>query len=435
MTKTPLLHLENKTYELPFIEGTEGEKAVDVRRLRAESGYICFDQGYGNTGSCESQITYIDGDAGILRHRGYPIEQLAEQSEFVETAYLVIYGELPNAAQRRAFGDLLRTHAEVEEPLQRIFEGFPRTAPPMTILASVVAALAAHHPELAANNFEKDLAVFDTAAAMAISKTRTLGAMIYRHRKGLPFVPSKDTTFCENFLHMMFSQKEPGGPDYLAEPEVVKALNLLLLLHADHEQNCSTAAVRMVGSSSANLFASLSAGVSALSGPLHGGANTAVMEMLQQIHDAGDDGSRFIEQAKSGSKSTRLMGFGHAVYRNFDPRAKIIGAACEKVLAKLGINDPLLDIARHLEQAALRDDYFLSRKLYPNVDFYSGIIMRALGIPVSLFTVIFAMGRTTGWIANWYEVASQPKGRIYRPRQVYTGPVKRDYVPMAARPL
>jgi len=433
MTKTPQLHLENKVYELPFVEGTEGEKAVDVRRLRAESGYICFDQGYGNTGSCESQITYIDGDAGILRHRGYPIEQLAEKSEFVETAYLVIYGELPNATQRRNFANLLSSTATIEEPLQRIFEGFPREAPPMTILASVVAALAAHHPELAANNFEKDLAVFDTAAAMAISKTRTLGAMIYRYRKGLPFVPPKHIPFCENFLHMMFSQKEPGGPDYLAAPEVVKALNLLLLLHADHEQNCSTASVRMVGSSSANLFAALSGGISALSGPLHGGANTAVMQMLQQIHDSGDDGTRFIEAAKSGSKSTRLMGFGHAVYRNFDPRAKIIGAACEQVLAKLGVSDPLLDIARRLEQTALRDDYFLSRKLYPNVDFYSGIIMRALGIPVSLFTVIFAMGRTTGWIANWYEVASQPKGRIYRPRQIYTGHVKRDYVPMAAR--
>ncbi|MFM1852565.1 MAG: Citrate synthase 1 [Verrucomicrobiota bacterium] len=430
MAKTASLHLDDKAYELPVIKGSEGELAVDVRRLRVESGHICFDQGYGNTGSCESQITYLDGDNGILRHRGYPIEQLAQHSDFVETAYLVIYGELPTEKQRKDFGTLLRKNAAIETQMQRIFEGFPDDAPPMAMLSSIVASLAAHYPELATNNFEQDLQNFDLAAAMAISKIRTIGAMIYRYQNGMPYVHPKDIPFCENFLHMMHS--EPYK-DYMCEPEVAKALNLLLLLHADHEQNCSTSTVRMVGSSAANLFTSLSAGISALSGPLHGGANTAVMNMLQMIHDEGDDGTRFIEAAKSGNKSTRLMGFGHAVYRNFDPRAKIIGEACEKVLAKLGIEDPLLDIARNLEQAALKDDYFLSRKLYPNVDFYSGIIMRALGVPVNMFTVIFAIGRAPGWIANWREVASQPKGRIYRPRQIYNGPVQRDYVPMAQR--
>jgi|UniRef100_UPI004049B9D0 citrate synthase len=430
MAKTASLKIDDKPFDLPIMTGSEGEQAIDVRRLRAESGYICFDQGYGNTGSCESDITYLDGDNGILRHRGYPIEQLAQHSDFVETAYLVIYGELPTEKQRNHFGTLLRKNAAIETQMQRIFEGFPDDAPPMAMLSSIVASLAAHYPELATNNFERDLQNFDLAAAMAISKIRTIGAMLYRYQNGMPYVHPKDIPFCENFLHMMFS--EPYK-DYVAEPEIAKALNLLLLLHADHEQNCSTSTVRMVGSSAANLFTSLSAGISALSGPLHGGANTAVMNMLQMIHDEGDDGTRFIEAAKSGSKSSRLMGFGHAVYRNFDPRAKIIGDACEKVLAKLGIDDPLLEIARNLEQAALKDDYFLSRKLYPNVDFYSGIIMRALGIPVNMFTVVFAIGRAPGWIANWREVASQPKGRIYRPRQIYSGPVKRDYTPMGDR--
>ncbi|HWA08553.1 MAG TPA: citrate synthase [Opitutaceae bacterium] len=425
------LKLDDKEYSLPVMTGTEGEKAIDTRRLRAETGYIAYDQGYGNTGSCESAITYLDGDNGILRHRGYPIEQLAQHSDFVETAYLIIYGELPNAAKRKEFGMLLRKNAAIETQMQKIFEGFPKGAPPMAMLSSIVGSLAAHYPELATNDFDKDLKNFDLAAGMAISKVRTIGAMLYRYQRGLPYVfPKQDLPFCENFLHMMFS--EPYK-DYVAAPEVAKALNLLLLLHADHEQNCSTSTVRMVGSSAANLFTSISAGISALSGPLHGGANTAVMHMLQAIHDEGDDGTRFIAAAKSGSKSNRLMGFGHAVYKNFDPRAKIIGKACDDVLKKLGIKDPLLDIAKNLEQAALKDDYFLARKLYPNVDFYSGIIMRAIGIPMNMFTVIFAIGRTPGQIANWRELASNPKGRIYRPRQIYVGPVKRDYVPIAQR--
>jgi citrate synthase len=431
MTHTASIKLDEKEFPLTVLVGTEGEKAIDTRKLRADTGFICYDQGYGNTGSCESAITFLDGENGILRHRGIPIEELAHQSDFVETAYLVIYGDLPNQAKRKEFGLRLRQNAAVETQMQKIFEGFPKDAPPMAMLSSIVASLAAHYPDLATNSFDKDLANFDLAAAIAISKVRTIGAMIYRYQKGLPYVfPKQELPFCENFLHMMFS--EPYK-DYVAEPEVARALNLLLLLHTDHEQNCSTSTVRTVGSSAANLFTSLSAGICALSGPLHGGANVSVVHMLQSIHDEGDDGTRFIASAKGGSKANRLMGFGHAVYKNFDPRAKIIGKACEDVLKKLGIKDPLLDIAKKLEQAALKDDYFLSRKLYPNVDFYSGIIMRALGIPTSMFTVIFAIGRTPGWIANWHEVASNPKGRIYRPRQVYVGPVKRQYIPMAQR--
>jgi citrate synthase len=430
MQKNALLKIDDKEILCPVMIGTEGEKAVDARNLRKDSGYIFYDQGYGNTGSCESAITFLDGDNGILRHRGYPIEQLAEQSEFGETAYLIIYGDLPTPAQRKKFGQMLRENAAIDTQMMRIFAGFPREAPPMGMLTSIVSSMAAYYPHLATNNFEKDLANFDLTAAMAISKIRTIVACIYRYRNGLPFMHPRDIPFCDNFLHMMFS--EPYK-EYLAIPEVTRALNLILLLHADHEQNCSTSTVRMVGSSGANLFTSLAAGICALSGPLHGGANMAVMQMLQSIHDEHDDGTRFIEAAKSGSKGNRLMGFGHAVYRNFDPRARIIGHACDVVLNKLGKSDPLLEIAHNLEQAALKDDYFISRKLYPNVDFYSGIIMRALGIPTELFTTMFAIGRSPGWIANWREVASNPKGRIYRPRQIYTGPVQRDYVPIAKR--
>ncbi|MFM9953681.1 MAG: citrate synthase [Opitutaceae bacterium] len=431
MATTASLKIDDKEYPLPVIIGTEGEKALDTRALRTASGYVSFDQGYGNTGSCESQITYLDGDNGILRHRGYPIEQLAHFSDFVETAYLVIYGELPNPAQRKEFGLNLRKNAVIETQMQKILEGFPTSASPMAMLSAMVSALPAYYPHLATNNFEQDLKNFDSAAAIAMSKIRTIVAMIYRYQKGLPFMfPKQELPFCENFLHMLFS--EPYQ-DYVPVPEVAKALNLVLLLHADHEQNCSTSTVRMVGSSASNLFTSISAGICALAGPLHGGANVAVMQMLQSIHDEGDDGSRFIAAAKSGSKSNRLMGFGHAVYRNFDPRAKIIGDACDTVLTRLGIDDPLLKIAKNLEQAALKDDYFVSRRLYPNVDFYSGIIMRAIGIPMNMFTTMFAIGRAPGYIANWREVAANPKGRIYRPRQIYMGAVKRDYVPMAQR--
>ena len=429
-TKQATLKIDDKEFVSPVMVGTEGEKAIDARKLRQDPGYIFYDQGYGNTGSCESQVTFLDGDNGILRHRGYSIDQLAAQSEFVETAYLVIYGELPTQEQRTAFGQLLRKHAHIETQMQEIFKGFPKDAPPMAMLSSIVNSLAAHYHHLATNNFEKDLQNFDLAAAMALSKIRTIGAMIYRHTNGLPFMHPKDLPFCDNFLHMMFS--EPYQ-DYASIPEVTQALNLILLMHADHEQNCSTSTVRMVGSSGANLFTSISAGINALSGPLHGGANVAVMQMLQSIHDEHDDGTRFIAAAKSGTKGNRLMGFGHAVYKNFDPRAKVIGQACDIVLKKLGKSDPLLAIAKNLEQAALKDDYFISRKLYPNVDFYSGIIFRALGIPTNMFTVMFAIGRTPGWIANWREVASNPKGRIYRPRQIFTGAAKREYIPIAQR--
>lgn len=431
MAKTALLKLDDKEYPLPVMEGTENEKAVDIRALRATTGHIAYDQGYGNTGSCESQVTYLDGDNGVLRHRGYPIEQLAQHSDFVETCYLIIYGELPSPTQRKEFGLRLRKNAAVETQMQKILEGFPTSASPMAMLSAMVSALPAYHPELAANHFEKDLKSFDMAAAIAISKIRTMVAMIYRYHRGLPFIfPKQELPFAENFLHMMFSDPYQ---DYVAPPEVAKALNLVLLLHADHEQNCSTSTVRMVGSSQANLFTSMSAGICALSGPLHGGANVAVMQMLQSIHDEGDDGTRFIAAAKSGSKSNRLMGFGHAVYKNFDPRAKIIGEACDTVLKRLGIEDPLLTIAKNLEEAALKDDYFVSRKLYPNVDFYSGIIMRAIGIPMNMFTTMFAIGRSPGYIANWKEVASNPKGRIYRPRQIYVGPKIRNYTPIAKR--
>ncbi len=430
MPNNASLHIDGKEYPFPVMVGSEGEKAIDARNLRRDTGHIFYDQGYGNTGSCESQITYLDGDNGILRHRGYPIEQLANYSDYVETAYLIIYGELPNQKQRREYGRRLRDNAAIGTQMQRIFEGFPESAPPMGMLTSIVSSLAAYYPHLATNNFEKDLENFDLASAMAISKIRTIVAMIYRYRHGLPFIHPRDLPFAENFLHMMFSDPYVA---YTPIPEVTRALNLLLLLHADHEQNCSTSTVRMVASSGANLFTSIAAGVCALSGPLHGGANVAVMQMLQSIHDEGDDGTRFIQAAKGGAKSNRLMGFGHAVYRNFDPRARIIGKACDEVLTRLGKSDPLLDIAKNLEQAALKDDYFVSRKLYPNVDFYSGIIMRALGIPTEMFTVMFAIGRAPGWIANWKEVASNTKGRIYRPRQVYVGPAKRDYLPMDQR--
>jgi len=430
MSNDALIKLDGKEYPYPVIIGSEGEKAIDARNLRKDTGYILYDQGYGNTGSCESGITYLDGENGILRHRGYPIEQLAEHSDFVETSYLVIYGDLPTQKQRATFSALLRQNAAIDTQMLRIFEGFPREAPPMGMLTSIVSSMAAYYPRLATNNFEKDLANFDLTAAMAISKIRTIVAGIYRYRHGLPFNYPKDLPFCDNFLHLMFS--EPYR-EYVLIPEVSHALNLILLLHADHEQNCSTSTVRMVGSSGANLFTSLAAGICALSGPLHGGANTAVMQMLQTIHDEGDDGTRFIAAAKSGTKGNRLMGFGHAVYRNYDPRARIIGHACDIVLNKLGKVDPLLDIAKRLEQSALHDEYFLSRKLYPNVDFYSGIIMRALGIPTELFTTMFAIGRSPGWIANWKEVASNTKGRIYRPRQIYAGAVKRDYVQIGKR--
>ncbi len=417
------------SYELPVLVGTEREHAVDVRTLRDQTGYITYDDGYGNTGSCQSDITFIDGEKGILRHRGYRIEDLAEESIFLETAYLIIYGDLPSAPQLKTFRGRISSSASVHEGMRHFFDGFPHNSHPMAILAAMLNSLGCYYPEMTSHKKQLDEEHFEWAAALLISKVRTLAAMSYRTKLGLPFVyPRWDLRYAANFLHMMFS--EPYR-DYNPKPEVTEALDLILLLHADHEQNCSTSTVRMVASSGANLFASVSAGVGALWGPLHGGANAAVIEMLEEINSSGDDGRQAIEAAKKGQR--RLMGFGHRVYKNYDPRARILGEAAKRVLNSMGIQDPLLDIAQHLEQAALSDDYFISRKLYPNVDFYSGIILRAIGIPVDMFPVMFAIGRMPGWIANWREVATNPKMKIHRPRQVYTGSTERDYVALEKR--
>ncbi len=431
MANTATLKIEGKELQLPVIIGSEGEKAVDIGKLRAETGYITYDDGFGNTGSCLSKITFIDGEVGVLRYRGYPIEQLAEKSNFIESSLLVMNGELPTPDERTAFSQLLTANAPLREGLVRFIQSFPRDAHPMAVLSATLNALGAYYPHLASNNHQNDLEHFEEAAAIAISKVRTIAAHTYRVSKGLPFnYPNPKLGYCENFLHLMFS--EPYS-DYVPTPEVAQALNLFLLLHADHEQNCSTSTVRMVASAGANLFASVSAGVNALWGPLHGGANMAVIEMLKSIHAEGDDGTKFIAAAKSG-KGERLMGFGHRVYKNYDPRAKIIKASFYKALASLGIkDDPLLNIAMKLEECALNDPYFVQRKLYPNVDFYSGLIMRALGIPENMFTVMFAIGRMPGWIAQWREVAANPKLKIYRPRQVYVGEPQRNYVPTNLR--
>jgi len=427
MEKTAELILDGKTCKLPIIEGTEKERGIDISSLRNETGYITLDDGYGNTGSCQSQITFIDGEQGILRYRGIPIEELAEKSTFVEVAHLLIMGKLPTSAELRRFSDLLTANEMLHEALKYHFEGFPPNAHPMAILSAMINASSCFHPGLLTERMRDNFVV---QAARLLSKVRTIAAFAYRKSRGLPAIyPKPDLKYTANFLHMMFSLPYK---DYELKPEVVKALDLIFVLHADHEQNCSTATVRMVASSRANLFASAAAGVCALWGPLHGGANQAVLEMLQEIHKSGDDGSRFITAAKDKNSGKRLMGFGHRVYKNYDPRAKIIKKACDDVLAQLHITDPLLDIAKHLEEAALRDPYFVERKLYPNVDFYSGIIMRAIGIPVEMFTVMFAIGRMPGWIANYKEVMEAPT-RIYRPRQIYTGPALNHYTPIKER--
>jgi len=427
MNKTAELILDGKSCKLPIIEGTEHEHAVDISALRNQTGYITLDDGYGNTGSCQSQITFIDGEKGILRYRGIPIEELAEKSTFIEVAHLLIMGKLPTKRELDQFSELLTANAMLNEAMLHHFEGFPTTAHPMAILSAMINASSCFHPGLLTERMRGN---FTVQAARLLSKVRTIAAFAYRKSHGLPVVyPNPDLDYTANFLHMMFSLPYK---EYALKPEVVKALRLIFLLHADHEQNCSTATVRTVASSRANLFASAAAGVCALWGPLHGGANQAVLEMLGQIHKEGDDGSRFIAAAKDKNSGKRLMGFGHRVYKNYDPRAKIIKKACDDVLAELHMSDPLLDIAKHLEEAALRDSYFVERKLYPNVDFYSGIIMRAIGIPVEMFTVIFAIGRTPGWIANYKEVMEAPP-RIYRPRQIYTGPALNHYTPIKDR--
>ncbi|MGK0176933.1 MAG: citrate synthase [Lentimonas sp.] len=429
MEKTGTIQLDGETYEFPVIEGTEQEKALDTRTFRSKSGYINFDEGYGNTGSCLSNISFINGEQGILRHRGYTIDQLAERSIFLETAYLVIYGELPTEAQLAEFRRRIRSSAPIHTGMHHHFEGYPIDAHPMLILSSMLNSLGAYYPQMSTNDRKQDLAHFDQTAALLISKVRTIAAMAYRMKRGLPYVyPDNNRGYADNFLHMMFSVPYH---DYEDDSGAAKALDLFLMLHADHEQNCSTSTVRMVASGGANLFASVSAGVCALWGPSHGGANMAVIQMLEEIHASGDDGSKFIQAAKEGK--AKLMGFGHRVYKNYDPRAKILGQSCERVLQKLDMDDPLLDIAKRLEQAALEDNYFIERKLYPNVDFYSGILLKAIGIPVEMFTVMFAIGRMPGWIANWKEIAENPKSRIHRPRQIYTGSKQRDYVEIEKR--
>jgi citrate synthase len=428
MDKNVELNLNGKACKLPVVEGSEKELAIDISALRSETGYITLDDGYANTGSCLSKITFIDGERGILRYRGIPIEELAEKSTFIEVAHLIIFGRLPISAELRQFSDLLTENELLHEGMRHHFEGFPPNAHPMAILSSMINAASCYYPELLSSEMRQHFVV---QVARLLSQVRTIAAFAYRKSRGLPFIyPKPEYKYTANFLHMMFSVP---FKDYELKPETVKALDLIFLLHADHEQNCSTATVRMVASSRANLFASSAAGVCALWGPLHGGANQAVLEMLQEIHDSGDDGSRFIAAAKDKQSGKRLMGFGHRVYKHYDPRAAIIKKACDDVLSKLHVSDPLLEIAKHLEEAALKDPYFVERKLYPNVDFYSGIIMRAIGIPVEMFTVIFAIGRMPGWIANYKEVMEDGQTRIYRPRQIYTGPTLNHYTPLKER--
>jgi len=428
MTQLAKLILDGDEVELPIVIGTEDEKAVDIAKLRNETGFITLDDGYMNTGSTLSAITFLDGEKGILRYRGYPIEQLAENCDFIEVAYLLIYGELPTAEQLESFRGNIRRHTMLHEDMRLFYDGFPRDAHPMAILSSVCGALSTFYQDSLSS---MDPEQVDKSVLRLLAKLPTIAAYAYKKSIGQPFVyPRNDLTYCENFLRMMFAV--PTEP-FEADPDFVEALNLLLIIHADHEQNCSTSTVRMVGSSDANLFASISAGICALWGPLHGGANEACVAMLHQIARDGGDVKKFIEKVKDKSSNVRLMGFGHRVYKSYDPRATIIKKACDKLLAKRHINDPIFEIAKQLEEVALRDQYFIERKLYPNVDFYSGVVYRAMGIPVPMFTVLFALGRLPGWIAHWLEMRRSPTKKIARPRQIYTGPKQRDFVPMDQR--
>jgi len=428
MDKEATLTIGENSYPLHIVEGTESEKAIDISLLRKESKFITFDDGYGNTGSCESKVTFIDGDQGTLRYRGYDIADLATRSNFLETSYLVMYGNLPTSAELDLFSERIAKFTQLPDEVVTAINSQPKNLHPMGVLAASLHALGGAYPHLCTNDRKSDLESFDESAALIISTIRTIAAT--RHRFLLnEQVPEIDPTesYCKNFLTMMFAKEsEPKE----IPPSVTNALDLIFLLHADHEQNCSTSTCRMIASGGANPFASLAGGVSALWGPLHGGANMAVIKMLNQIHDAGDDGSRFIESAKQGK--TRLMGFGHRVYRNYDPRAKILKAACDDALEALGVSSPILEIARRLEEEALKDSYFVERKLYPNVDFYSGIILQALGFPTDTFTVLFAIGRSPGWLAHWKEIAETGK-KIHRPRQIYQGSPLRPYLPTGDR--
>jgi citrate synthase len=422
---TAKLILDGKEYEFPTIVGTENEVGIDFTKLRPTTGAISFDPGYGNTGSCESTITFIDGEKGILRYRGYPIEEIAEEASFTEVCYLLVYGHLPTQNELDAFNEKLTYHSMIHEAMKEFFEDFPTTAHPMMVLSAMIASLSAFYPR-AVTDEDRDLNII-----RLLAKASTIAAFSYKRSVGQPFIyPRNDLSYTENFLHMMFAI--PAEP-YVVPPALNKALNLLLILHADHEQNCSTSTVRMVGSSQANLFASISAGVMALWGPLHGGANQKVIEMLQKIRDDGGDYQKYMDMAKDKKSGFKLMGFGHRVYKNFDPRATLLKDAAADVLTGLGIDDPLLEIAKRLEEIALKDEFFVGRKLYPNVDFYSGILYRAMGIPTEMFTVMFALGRLPGWITQWKEMRDDPTGRISRPRQIYTGEPKRAFVSIKDR--
>lgn len=428
MARTATVTFEGKQLELPVIEGSEGELGMDIAQLRAKLGLITLDPGFDSTGSCKSAITFIDGEKGILRYRGIPIEQLAEQSNFIETAWLLIFGRLPGFAEARRFSRRLTDNAHLHEGFRHHFEGFPVDAPPMAMLSAMINTLACFHQEFLKLDNEE---AFEEAAARLISKVRTIAAYSYRKSRGLPLIyPDPNLRYVANFLHMMYSTPYQ---QYIADPDVENALNLVLLLHADHEQNCSTSTVRLCGSSMVNLFGAISAGINALWGPLHGGANQAVIEMLAKIRDEGISARQFVERAKSKDDTSRLMGFGHRVYKNFDPRMKIIKKACDEVLTKLGVSSRLLEIAKELEEIALKDEYFVERKLYPNVDFYSGVIYNAIGTPENMFTALFAIGRLPGWIAQWAEMHRDPDFKIGRPRQIYVGETERHYVPIAKR--
>lgn len=428
MSEIAKIELGGKMYEFPVIEGTENEKAIDISKLRDTTGYITLDTGYKNTGATKSAITFLDGEEGILKYRGYPIEQLAEKATFLEVAYLLIYGDLPTKTQLDNFNKDITNHTLVHEDVKQFFEAYPAKAHPMGVLSSIICSLSTFYPESLDPNRSPEAKNLTILRLMG--KVPTLAAWAYKNAMRHPFMyPRNEFDYCKNFLHMMFSLPTE---DLDIDPVVVDALNKLLILHADHEQNCSTSTVRIVGSSQANLYATISAGIAALWGPLHGGANQAVIEMLEKIHNDGGDVDKWVLKAKDKEDSFRLMGFGHRVYKNFDPRATIIKKACDDVLEKLKINDPLLEIAKKLEKVALEDEYFISRSLYPNVDFYSGIIYKALGIPTEMFTVMFALGRLPGWIAQWKEMTENNEP-IGRPRQIYTGHVLRNYVPVNER--
>jgi citrate synthase len=428
MSEIAKIELDGTIYELPVIVGSENEKAIDISKLRDLTGYITLDTGYKNTGAAKSAITFLDGEEGVLRYRGYSIEELADKASFMEVSYLLIYGELPTQTQFTNFETKIKKHTLVHEDMRRFFEAFPAQAHPMGVLSSMVSSLATFYPESLDPN--RSAEAKDLTIQRILAKLPTLSAWSYKNSiRHKVMYPRNNYNYCENFLHMMFAMPTE---DYHVDPIIVSAVNKLFILHADHEQNCSTSTVRMVGSSQANLYSSVSAGISALWGPLHGGANQEVIEMLEQIHKDGGNVDKWILKAKDKEDPFRLMGFGHRVYKNFDPRANIIKKTCDEVLDKLGISDPLLEIAKKLEKVALEDEYFKSRNLYPNVDFYSGIIYKAIGIPTEMFTVMFALGRLPGWIAQWKEM-TENKEPIGRPRQIYTGKTSRAYVPLSKR--